>query len=61
MIEKRGLQEELTKCHATCQRLHTQCKEMGIEMNRLKQREQLLNALEAAGVDNWEGYGEIDV
>ena len=31
------------------------------ENKRLRERERLLDALEAAGVDNWEGYGEIDV
>lgn len=31
------------------------------ELIYLRGRDSLLSALEAAGVDNWEGYGEIDV
>ena len=31
------------------------------ELAYLRDRDQLLSSLEAAGVDNWEGYGEIDV
>ena len=27
-----------------------------VENNRLQERDRLLDALEAAGVDNWEGY-----
>lgn len=30
--------------------------ELEAENKRLKEREELLDALEAAGVDNWEGY-----
>ena len=29
-----------------------------VENNRLRARERLLDALEAAGVDNWDGYDE---
>lgn len=31
------------------------------ELVYLRNRDRLLSALEDAGVDNWEGYGEIDV
>ena len=31
------------------------------EINQLEERLKLLNALEAAGVDNWEGYNAIGV
>ena len=30
--------------------------ELFVEMNYLRDRDRLLSALEAAGVDNWEGY-----
>ncbi len=33
-----------------------ECKKKDQEIERLKEREAELNALEAAGVDNWEGY-----
>jgi hypothetical protein len=30
------------------------------EYNKLKERDKFLSKLEAAGVDNWEGYGGWD-
>lgn len=36
----------------------TQVKEAIRELKRLKERDDILSSLEAAGVDNWEGYCE---
>jgi hypothetical protein len=42
----------------TIQRLSDKIHDLEIKVTELEDREAMLDALEAAGVDNWEGYDE---
>ncbi|KKK87181.1 hypothetical protein LCGC14_2755790 [marine sediment metagenome] len=52
----KGDHQAIENNHKTIDELQKQLAVSRDENNHLKEREQLLNALEAAGVDNWEGY-----
>ena len=56
--EKQTLQKAREREKYTLRQKQKNAQRLDIQISKLREREQLLDALEAAGVDNWEGYDE---
>ena len=56
--EARTLQKAREREKYTLRQKQKNAQRLDTQISKLREREQLLDALEAAGVDNWEGYDE---